>query len=100
VASASVPPPALGCSRPGGDRVRDLARTREAACLLLGEDEVAVHLDVEDAAPALEQVRPDAEPLFQLVRQTGGTGLVISSYAVLDGDTFGHRHVSLVQVHA
>jgi len=61
--------------------------------LLLREDQLAVQLDVEVAAGALDQRRADAEPLLQLVRQTGGTGQIVSGHAILDGDVFGHSRV-------
>jgi hypothetical protein len=81
----------LACACPGGDRSLDLASGGKAAYLLLREDELAVQLDVEDAAASLDQLGPRAQLLLQLVRQTGGAGQVVSSYAVLDGDVFGHR---------
>jgi hypothetical protein len=84
----------LGFSRAGGDGALDLSGHGEAAGLLLREHQVAIHLDVEDAARSLDQVRTDAEPLLQLVRQTGGTGQVASRHAVLDADVFRHNDVS------
>jgi hypothetical protein len=80
---------------PGGDRRLDLAGRGKAAHLLFGEDQLAVELDVEDAPGTLDQLGSDAEAPFQLVRQTGGTGSVVSNSAVLDGDAFGHTHVLL-----
>jgi len=72
---------------------RDLARGGKASCLLLREDELAVQLDLEDAAAALDQRGASSELLLQLVRQTGGAGQIVSSHAILDGDVFGHRRL-------
>ena len=82
-----------GGASPGGDCALDLARSGKAPELLLGEDELAVQLDVEDAAAALDQRGAGPELLLQLVRQTGGAGQIVSSHAILDGDVFGHRRL-------
>jgi len=74
------------CSRL--ERRGDLAGLRESAGLPLGEDELAVHLDLEDAARPLDELRLDAELLLDLCRQTGGARIVVSDGAVLDRD--GH----------
>jgi hypothetical protein len=58
----------------------------EAARLLLGEEKVVIHGDLEDAATAADELGGDAELLLDLGRQTGGTGVVASTGAVLDGD--------------
>jgi hypothetical protein len=63
----------------------------EAAHLLLGEEQVIVHGDLEDATTAADELGGDAELLLDLSRQTGGAGIVASTGAVLDGDVFlGH----------
>ena len=54
--------------------------------LVLGVDELIVHLDVEDPAVALLELRVDAVALLQLGRQTGGSGEVVSLGAVGDPD--------------
>jgi len=59
---------------PCRDHRLDLALGGETAGLLLREDELAIQLDVEDAAGALDERGAAAEPLLQLVRQTGGAG--------------------------
>jgi len=82
---------------PRRDHRLDLALGRKASGLLLREDELAIQFDVEDAASALDQLGADAEPLLQLVRQTGGAGQIISGYAILDRNVFGHIHVLLRQ---
>jgi hypothetical protein len=93
----SIPPglplAAVGGPDPLGDRRLDLARGGKASRLLLREDELAVQLDLEDAAAALDQRGARPESPLQLVRQTGGTGQIVSSHAILDGDVFGHRRL-------
>ncbi len=66
---------------------------REAACLVLAPELLAVGGDVEDSAGALDQLGFYAEFLFDGVRQTGGGGLVVSLHAEFDGDI----HVYLLQ---
>ena len=61
----------------------------KAAQRLLREDQLAAVGDLEDAVRALLQSRGDAEALLQLVRQTGGTGVVVSDHTVFDVDV-GH----------
>jgi hypothetical protein len=56
---------------------------------VLGEDELAVDGDVEDAAPALLQDGLHPHLPLDFGRQTGGPREVVSGYAVLDGDA--HR---------
>jgi hypothetical protein len=77
----------------GGD---DFGGLGEAAVAVLGEDELAVGDDVEDAVIALEELRLDAERLPDVGRQTGGPRQIVSAYAVLDGDV--HRHASMGRV--
>jgi len=64
----------------------DLLFLGEAAELLLGEDQLAVHADLEDAAARLDEVGLDAVLLLDLGRQTGGARLVVSNAAVLDAN--------------
>jgi hypothetical protein len=73
---------------------------------LLGEHQLAVHGDLEDAAGRRDQ--PDfgvGYLLFQLSRQTGGSRLVVSDDAVFDDDAHagllvdpGGRTVGIVAV--
>lgn len=56
---------------------------------VLGVNEVAVHLDVEDAAPAADQLGVDAERFFQTGSQTDRFRLVVSDAAIGDGDFHG-----------
>jgi len=74
----------------------DLSGLREAAQLLLGEDEVVPHDDLEDTAPAAYELRLNAELLLDLGRQTGGARVVVSARAVLDGDVSGHGSPSFL----
>jgi hypothetical protein len=66
--------------------VLDLAGLRETAQLSLREDQVVADGDLEDAATTADQLGGDAELAFDLSRQTGGAGVVVSAGAVLDGD--------------
>src|SRR5438874_11527061 len=52
----------------------DFLRLGIPACSLLGEEELAIQGDVEDAASARDQLRINTESLLQLGRQTGGPG--------------------------
>ena len=68
----------------------DLAGVGKAAGVLLREDQLSVHRDLEDASGSLEELGLDTEPGLDLLRQTGGAREVVSDAAVLDGDTLGH----------
>jgi hypothetical protein len=70
---------------------RDLAGLGEAAGFLLGEDDLVAGCDLENSSGALDELGSDPELLLNLVRQTGGAGVVISDGAVLDRDTGWHR---------
>jgi hypothetical protein len=75
--------------------LQNLRRLRVPAEGLLGEDQVAVHGDLEDAAGGRDQ--PDlgvGNVLFQLSRQTGGSRLIVSDDAVLDD----HAHAPLLWI--
>jgi len=80
----------LGAGNSRLERRGDLAGLREPACLPLGEHQLAVHLDVEDAARPLDELRRDADLLLDLCRQTGGARIVVSDGAVLDRHMRGH----------
>jgi hypothetical protein len=69
----------------------DLARVRETTCLLLGEEQLVVDSDLEDSSGALDELRLDPELLLDLLRQTGGAGVVVSDAAVLDNDRGSHK---------
>ena len=50
--------------------------------LVLGEDELPVHDDIEDPTGALDELRLDTELLGDPGRQTGGLWEVVSGHAV------------------
>lgn len=62
---------------------------RELPRFVLGVNEVAVHLHVEDAAPTPDQLSVDAERFFQTGSQTDRFRFVVSDAAVGDGDFHG-----------
>src|SRR5690242_14325821 len=78
------------------DQSHDLPRLRVPPESPLGKDEVAIHRHFEDTAGGGNEtdfrVRPS---LFQLSRQTGGSGLVVSDDAELDDRA---HHVSSSRV--
>lgn len=47
-------------------------RLGEASGLLPGKDDLVIHLDIEDAAGAADELRLDTESVPDLVRQTDG----------------------------
>jgi hypothetical protein len=53
---------------------------------MLGEDQRAVHLDVEDAAAPADQLGLGTESALKVGRQPGGPRMIVSRHAVLDGD--------------
>src|SRR4051794_38564842 len=73
------------------EQLRDLPAHRETPHRLLREQQLVAPGDLEDAAAAADHPRLDTEPLPQLRRQTGGSGLVASGGAELDAD-LGHDH--------
>jgi hypothetical protein len=76
------------------DQPDHFTRRGMAARLPLGEDALAVHIDVEDAARGADHLDLDAgKLLLQLSRQTGGSGLVVSDDAVFDPDVHGRLAV-------
>jgi hypothetical protein len=74
-------------SLPGcANQLRHFARLGVARHLPLGEDRLAVDTYFEDATAALTQGDGGPKLLFELGRQTGGSGLVVSNHAVEDLD--------------
>ena len=63
---------------------------RETTCLLLGEEQLVVDGDLEDPSGTLDELRLDPELLLDLLRQTGGAGVVVSDAAVLNDDSGSH----------
>jgi hypothetical protein len=73
-----------------GQGADDLLLVREAALLVLGEDELAVDDDVELAdRPGLD-LAVDADLFLDRGRETRGAGFVVSGLAVLDRDRVDH----------
>jgi hypothetical protein len=72
------------------ERGFDLAGEGKAARLLLGEEQLVVEGDFEDSSGTLDELRLDPELLLDLLRQTGGAGVVVSDSAVLDDDSGSH----------
>ena len=66
------------------DLRRHLPGLGETTVGFLRVDQLTVERDLEDAVLALDQGRLDVEVLGDLVRQTGGSGLVVSNDAVFD----------------
>jgi hypothetical protein len=61
---------------------------------LLGEDDLPVHLDLEDPTRRWDEAHFRVrEGLLQLGRQTGGQRLVVSDDAILDRHP--HRYISV-----
>jgi hypothetical protein len=75
--------------RPGADDPLHLAGLREPSHLELREHQLVVHLDIEHAATALDQVGRRIELPSQLGRQPGGPWSVVSAPAVGDGNLHG-----------
>jgi len=83
-------------SRPGesgphpGNRRFDLSGLRKPPEFIFGKDQRFVGSDFEGASRAFVQLRIDAEAPFEVSRQTGGPGLVISNDAIFDCDAHGN----------
>lgn len=67
-------------------RANHLVVVGEPPGLVLGENQPAVGGHVKNALAAFHQLGIDAQPLFQLCRQTGGLGAVVSKSAIGNGD--------------
>ena len=70
----------------GLDLFQHFVVLRKTADVVLVPDLGAVHMDVKDAAAALDHLRVDAKLLLDRFRQTGGRRKVVSLHAVLDTD--------------
>jgi hypothetical protein len=68
-----------------GQQRFDFARLGKPAVGFLRIHQLAVDDDLEDAVFAFDQFGSYAEPRFNVVRQTGGAGAVVSNDAVFDG---------------
>jgi hypothetical protein len=63
---------------------------------MLGEDELSVHLDIENATPAGDQLRRDVVALLDPGRQTGSLRFVVSTRAVRDSDDHSGLQISII----
>jgi len=87
--AAAAPATGLAFASAGralGQRVDDFLVIWEAPGLVFAVDELAVRLDVENAAGPFDEIGLDAELFLDSGRQTGGLGEVASDAAVGDGD--------------
>ena len=64
--------------------VFDFVRIGETARNGLGEDQFSIEMDVEDPTSSFDQLRTNPELSLDLVRQAGGSRLVVSNYAVFN----------------
>jgi len=72
------------------EQSHDLSRLGVSSERLLGENEATVSRHVEHPARGLYQAELRiGKGLFQLSRQTGGSGLIVSNDAILDRDEHG-----------
>jgi hypothetical protein len=72
------------------DRLHNLTRCRVSASGFLGEDQLTVYGDLEQAAGGLDETDLRIrEGLLQLSRQTGSPGFVVSDNAVLNRHMHG-----------
>jgi len=85
--------PAAAAGSSSADEADDLSVVGKAVQRTLGEDQLAVDGNLEDAAAPGDELAVSLERLLQLGRQTDGAGLVISLTAVFDLDP--HRHSTL-----
>lgn len=67
-------------------RVDDLALIGKAAFVVFGEDTMVAGEDIEDPATAADQLGVVSKLRFDLGRQTGGPGQVVSDAAVMNDD--------------
>lgn len=70
----------------GAHLIENLALRREPALIALREDLLPVDGDDEDPAAAADDLTVDAEFSFDLSRQTGGSGEIVSNAAVIDSN--------------
>jgi hypothetical protein len=68
----------------GAEFFEDLALGREASFVAFREDHLPIDGDDEDSAAAADDLAVDVELSFDLSRQTGGSGEVVSNAAVVD----------------
>jgi hypothetical protein len=63
---------------------------------MLGKDELSVHLDIENATPAGDQLRRDVVALLDPGRQTGSLRFVVSTRAIRDSDDHSGLQISII----
>jgi hypothetical protein len=63
---------------------------------MLGEDELSVHLDIENATPAWDQLRSDFVALLDPGRQTGSLRFVVSTRAIRNSDVHSGLQISIM----
>jgi hypothetical protein len=66
------------------DFLYDLSFRGEATFFVFGEDLGVPDGDIERSAGTADELRVDVEFFFERGRQTGGSGEVVSDYAVFD----------------
>jgi len=71
------------------NRRLDLAQLGEPANTMFGENQVSVRDDVEHTAGTLDEADGRLKITFEIGRQTGGPRVVVSGYAVGDGNVHG-----------
>ena len=67
-----------------GDRRLHFTLFGKSSRGFFGKDEIVIETDLEDPVPTLDQGGLEIELLSQRIRQTGGSGFVVSSHAVFD----------------
>ena len=76
-----------------GDFLRQLrfhfAVLREALEVFLRKDQLVTELDLENTVLSLDEVGFNTELLLDFVRQTGGSGQIVSNYTIFNGQ-LGH----------
>jgi hypothetical protein len=68
------------------DKILDFVGVGESTGDLLGVDGLPIQVDFKHSTRALDQLRLDVETTSYLVRQTGGSRIVVSNNAVFDRD--------------
>jgi len=63
---------------------------------MLGEDELSIHLDIENATPAGNQLRSDVVALLDPGRQTGSLRFVVSTRAIGNSDDHSGLQISIM----
>ena len=63
---------------------------------MLGEDELSIHFDIENATPSGDQLRRDIVALSDSGRQTGSPRFVVSTRAIRNSDDHSGLQISIV----